>query len=220
MLYCYCMGLKIKRVLYICLFAMLMFSCSNSKPEIVYGFLQLVLYQGVEKPQEQFSFFVLAEDEDGLENLDALYLFYDKEQLRWQINSDDWVSHTQDGQEWIGTRSIAVREGDLPRGVYRAVLVNKGGESAERNFTFDGVVRFPFPKIEISNGNYTVNSQWPVNRLACYDASGNYSSTVTLQSLSGSVSQLRLPSSTITVALWADDESNFCSACTDVVRIN
>jgi len=182
--------------------------------------LQLVLYQEAEKPQEFFSLFVLAKDEDGFENLDELYLYNDKEQLRWQIKSDDWVKHTQDGHEWIGTRGIAVREGELPRGVYRAVLVNKGGESAERNFTFDGSVRYPFPSIEISGGTYTVNSQWPVNRFVCYDSSGNYSSTVTLQSLSGSVSQLRLPSSAKTVALWAEDESNFCSAFTDVVSIN
>jgi len=213
------MDLFLKRVLYVFLFASLAFSCSNSKPEIAYGFLQLVLYQGDDGPQEHFSFFIIPEDEEGLDNLDELYLFHDKEQLRWQIKSDEWVSHTQDGQEWIGTRSIAVREGGLPRGVYRAVLVNKGGESTERSFTFDGTVRFPFPTVEISDGTYKVNSQWPVNRLVCYDSSGNYTATVTLQSLTGSVSQLRLPSSSRTAALWAEDENNFCSAYTDVVSI-
>jgi hypothetical protein len=195
-------------------------SCTNSKPEISYGFLQLVLYQGDDGPQEQFSFFVIVEDEDGIENLDELYLFHDREQLRWQINSDEWISYTQDGKDWIGTRSIAVKDGSLPRGVYRAELYNKSGEKTERSFTFDGSVRYPFPEIEISGGIYKVNSQWPVNKLVCHDTAGDHVVTVVLNSLTGSVSQLGLPSSVRTVALWAEDENNFCSAFTNVVSIN
>ncbi|MDR0322303.1 MAG: hypothetical protein LBI28_12450 [Treponema sp.] len=195
-------------------------SCTKSAPIITYGFLNLVLYQGDDGPQEHFSFFVIPEDEDGIENLDSLYLYHDREQLRWQIKSDDWVKFSSEGKDWIGTRSISAPEGGLPRGLFRAVLVNKGGESSERTFTYDGNARFPFPEIEISNGMYTINSQWTVNRLVCYDNSGNYLSTVNVDSLSGNVSQLRLPSSAGTVALWAEDEANFCSAFTNVVPIN
>jgi hypothetical protein len=195
-------------------------SCTNTKPEITYGFLQLVLYEGDTGPQEHFSFFIIAEDDDGLDNLDELYLYHDREQLRWQIESNEWLSHTQDGRTWIGTRSIAVRDGSLPRGLFRAVLVNKGGESSQRSFAFDGNVRYPFPELEISDGMYTVRSEWPVNRLVCYDISGNYTATVELPSLTGSISQLRLPSNARTAALWAEDEANFCSAFTNVVPLN
>ena len=195
-------------------------SCSRTKPEIPFGFIKLVLYQGDSGPREQFSFFIMPEDEDGLENLDELYLYHDREQLRWKIKSDEWIKHTQDGKNWIGTRAITVREGSLPRGVFRAVLVNKGGEKAERNFTFDGTVRFPFPHLEISGGMYTVNSLWPVNRLVCYDRAGNYTTTVVLTSLTGSVAQLNLPGSVRTVALWAEDEANFTSAFTNAVSVN
>ena len=195
-------------------------SCSNSEPVISYGFLQLVLYQGDTQPQEHFSFFILAEDDDGFENLDELYLYHDREQLRWRINSEDWVHHAQDGKDWIGTRGISMQGGSLPRGVYRAVLVNKGGKTTQRNFTYDGVVRFPFPEITVSDGAYSVNSRWPVNRFIIYDSSGNYISAVTLDSLSGNFSQLRLPSSARTAALWVEDEDNFCSAFTNVVPVN
>jgi len=201
--------------------AFFLFSCTTSEPEITYGFIKLVVYQGEDKkPQEQFSFFIMPNDEDGFENLGELYLYHDKEQLRWQMKSDDWMRYTYDGKDWIGTRSITVSEGSLPRGVFRAVLVNKGGESTERNFTYDGTVRYPFPELSISHDTYSVNSKWPLNRLVCYDAAGNYISTVTLDSLSGGVSQLRLSSNVKTVALWTEDESNFCSAFTDVVPIN
>jgi len=201
-------------------FFMLFVSCTNTRPEISFGFLQLILYQTDSGPQEHFSFFIIPEDDDGLDNLDELYLYHDREQLVWQIKSDEWISYTHDGRTWIGTRSISVRDENLPRGVYRAVLVNKGGEKSERAFTFDGVVRFPFPVLDITEGTYTVRSEWPINRLVCYDRSGNYLTTVTLTSLSGSVSELGFPSSAVTAALWAEDEDNFCSAFTNVLSIN
>jgi hypothetical protein len=201
-------------------FFALFVSCSSSKPEISYGFMSLVLYEGDSGPSEHFSFFVVAEDEDGIENLDELYLYHDKEQLRWKINNDEWVSYTQDNKTWIGSRSITIQEGTLPRGVYRAVLVNKGGERGERLFTYDADVRYPFPVITIENGMYTVKSQWPGNRLVCYDREGNYTSTVDLQSLSGSVSQLNLPSAVRTAALWTEDPAHYLSAFTNVVPVN
>jgi len=195
-------------------------SCTRTEPVISYGFLQLVLYQGETQPQEYFSFFILAEDDDGFDNLEDVFLYHDREQLRWHFNSDDWLHYTIDGKDWIGTRSITMQEGSLPRGAYRAVLVNKGGESARRNFSYDGYVNYPFPEFSITGGAYTINSRWPSNRLVCYDNSGNYISTVAVESLTGNVSQLSLPSSARTAALWAEDENNFCSAFTNVVPVN
>ncbi|WP_461247297.1 hypothetical protein [Treponema sp. R6D11] len=200
-------------------FFVLFASCSTSQPEISYGFINLVLYEGESGPVEHFSFFVIAEDEDGLENLDELYLYNDKEQLRWKIRNDEWVSFVQDNKTWIGSRSITIQEGSLPRGVYRAVLVNKGGEKGERTFTYDATVSHPFPVFQIENGMYTVKSEWPSNRLVCYDKAGNYISTVDLQSLSGSVSQLNLPQAAATAALWADDPAYYYSAFTNVIPV-
>jgi hypothetical protein len=194
-------------------------ACSTSKPEIVYGFIQLVLYEGENDPVEHFSFFILPDDEDGIENLDELYLYNDREQLRWQIRSDEWVSFTEDNKTWIGSRSISIHDGSLPRGQYRAVLVNKGGERGERYFTYDAPVRHNFPQIVIKDGRYTITSEWPANRLVCYDRAGAYVTTVTPPSLSGSVSQLNLPNTVRTAALWAEDPAYFCSAFTNVVNV-
>jgi len=201
----------------ICIFCI---SCTRTEPKILYGFIKLVQYQGETRPVEYFSFFIQVEDEDGLENLEDLRLFHDMEQLSWFIQGDEWLKYRFDGRDWIGTRSIAVTSGNLPRGVFRAVLTNKGGESTERSFTYDGRVRFSFPELVISGGVYTINSQWPVNRLVLYNNTGEYVSTVTLQSQTGNISQLRLPSAARTAALWAEDEDNFCSAFTNVVPIN
>ena len=195
-------------------------SCSRSKPTIEYGFISLVLYEGPTKLLERYSFFIIPEDEDGIENLDVLHLYNDREQLRWTIRSDEWVTYTADGSTWIGTRSIALQNDEsLPRGLYRAVLVNKGGEKGERFFTFDGEVRFPFPSLEISAGRYNVSSAWPKNRLICYDNEGNYVTTVELGSLNGTITALNLHTSIRTVALWAEDPDRFCSAYTNIVSI-
>jgi hypothetical protein len=195
-------------------------SCSNAKPEIRYGFISLVQYQGETGYYERFSFFIIPEDDDGIENLDELYLYNDREQLRWEIKSGEWVTYTANNTTWIGTRGIALQENQkLPRGQYRAVLVNKGGESAERSFTFDGEARYQFPSLEITEGRYTVTSTWPRNRLVCYDVSGNYLTTIELHSLSGTVSSLGIASNITSAALWAEDPERFMSAFTNAAPV-
>jgi hypothetical protein len=208
----------------LCLGGLLCFlpSCSQTKPEISYGFISLVYYQEEERPEERFSFFIIPDDDDGIENLADLYLYHDREQLRWRIPSDDWVSYEQDGQTWIGTRSIAMGEdGSLPRGQFRAVLVNKGGESSERLFSFDAPPepRFPFPFIAVADGRYRIDSNYPVNRFICYDEQGNILRTLPMDTVEGRVADLNLDSGVRAVALWAEDPVYYTSVLTDVVPL-
>jgi len=210
---------KLIPLLFILLLAV---SCSRTEPKIAFGFIELIYYQDNNKPQERFSFFIIPEDEEGIENLADLYLYHDREQLRWHIKSEDWISYAHDGKTWIGSRSIAIGEDEiLPRGQYRAVLVNKGGEKSERNFSFDAPEdpRFPFPTLDINNGQYTVNSQYPSNRLVCYDEQGSYVYTANLSTLSGQITDLNIPSNARTAALWAEDTQYFTSAYTYVTTI-
>jgi len=211
-----------KRIIPVLFIFILAVSCTRNEPKIAFGFIELVYYQDRNKPQERFSFFIIPEDEEGVENLADLYLYHDREQLRWHISSEDWVSYVEEGKTWIGSRSIAIGEDEiLPRGQYRAVLVNKSGERSERNFSFDAPEepRFPFPFLEISEGRYTVTSLYPSNRLVCYDEQGNYIHTANLSNLSGQVSELNLPSNARTAALWAEDAQYFTSAFTYVTAI-
>jgi hypothetical protein len=212
-------GKKIIPVLFILVLAV---SCTRNEPKIAFGFIELVYYQDRNKPQERFSFFIIPEDEEGIENLADLYLYNDREQLRWHISSEDWVSYVHDGKTWIGSRSIAIGEDEvLPRGQYRAVLVNKSGEKSERNFSFDAPedARFPFPFLEISNGQYRVTSMYPDNRLVCFDDQGNHVNTVNLSNLNGQLSELDIQPNARTAALWAVDAQYFTSAYTNVTSI-
>jgi hypothetical protein len=214
----------VKLLFFLASAVLLIFStaCSRSEPRIPFGFMELVYYQGSGTVEERFSFFVISEDDDGIENLDELRLYHDREGLRWVLADDDWISYEHEGRTWIGSRSIAMAgNGTLPRGQYRAVLVNKGGEKTERAFTFDAPVasRFPFPLLEINEGQYRIDSKYPENKFICYDAQGNFIADVPLANTAGAIAGLNIPSSVRTVALWADDPEYFTAALTDAAAI-
>jgi hypothetical protein len=216
------MVIKLSWFLYLPLImGILFFSCSRGEPEILFGFMELVYYPGEQKPEERYTFFILPEDDDGIENLAELQLHHDRAGLRWNITSDDWVSYEDgEGKTWIGSRSIAMPENEtLPRGSYRAVLVNKGGERAERSFTFDAPEdsRYPFPFLFIEEGSYRIDSRYPLHRLICYDQQGNIVETLVLQDLEGSLNDI--PNSGRSAALWAEDPEYHVSALTEAVSL-
>ncbi|MDR1802334.1 MAG: hypothetical protein LBQ94_01895 [Treponema sp.] len=212
---------RLSTILILCVLP-LFFSCSRAEPRIVYGFIELIYYPGSAGPEERFSFFILPEDDDGVENLSELYLYHDREGLRWLITSEDWIEYEEAGRIWIGTRSIAMPSGFLlPRGQYRAVLVNKGGESTERNFTYDGpeISPYPFPSLTIEGNYYTVESQYPINYFLCYDQQGKAVQTLLIQNRGGNIGTIGLIGTVRTVALWAEDQNYHLSALTEAVSI-
>jgi hypothetical protein len=198
-------------------------ACSRTAPKISFGTLRLVYYNvGREPGGELFSFFVLPEDDDGFEDIADLYLHHDREGLVWHITSDDWITFDIEGKTWIGSHRIGMVEGEgLPRGQFRAVLVDKGGERSERNFTFDAPAdpRYPFPYFAVEFGRYTADSKYPQHYLICYDEGGNYVMTRPLENLAGSLEELNLPSGVKGIALWADDEEYRTSALTAIVPL-
>ncbi|MDR3342694.1 MAG: hypothetical protein LBT14_07905 [Treponema sp.] len=197
-------------------------ACSRSEPRIPYGVIRLVYYQGSVRAEERFSFFIIAEDDDGIENIDALYLYHDREGLCWLLTHEDWVTFEEEGATWIGSRSIAMpgNEG-LPRGQFRAVLVNKGGERTERTFSFDlpANPRYPFPSFTIREGQYMIDSKYPENFFICYDGEGNYLQTLPVVHFDGPLSNMGLPPSVRSVALWAEDTEYYIAALTSVSPI-
>jgi hypothetical protein len=197
-------------------------ACSKSEPKIAYGFMELVYYQGEGRPEERFSFFLIPEDNDGIEDLSDLYIYHDGEGLRWHLLPEDWVSYEQDDKHWIGSRAIAMSENEsLPRGNYRAVLVNKGGEQSERVFVFDAPEEnpYPFPYLTINDGRYRIDSLYPENKFICYDGQGNFLEVKQLDAPEGALLDIDLPSAARTVAIWAEDSEYQTSALTDAALI-
>ncbi|MDR2371188.1 MAG: hypothetical protein LBD71_06885 [Treponema sp.] len=202
----------------------LFLACSRSDPGISYGFIELVYYQNDQggRPLERYSFFIVPDHEDGVEDLAELFLYHDREGLRLKISGEDWILHEQEGKTWIGTRAIAMNENEsLPRGMYRAELVSKGGGRSEKTFTFDAPEEspFPFPFFTVNAGEYHIESQYPQNRLILYDGEGSYVSTLPLAGLDGSLSSLNIPGNARTASLWAEDPEYRTSAYTNAVSL-
>ncbi|GHV85899.1 hypothetical protein AGMMS50230_15070 [Spirochaetia bacterium] len=204
-------------MIFLCCCAFL--SCSQAVPEISYGSLELVCYENGGNPVERFTFFVLPRDNDGIEDLEELWLYHDWEGLSWQLVSKNWITQTVDGDAWIGSRSITMEDGSsLPRGLYRAVLVDKGGSRAERTLSFDAPER-EFPLLVINGDTYRIDSRYPEQNLLAYDNEGNYLLTIVPPSMEGNLSALGLPSRAESLALWARDPGRSVSAFTDIVPL-
>jgi hypothetical protein len=206
--------------LFLLFLPILLISCSHSDPAISFGSLHLVNYENGGNPAERFSFFILPRDDDGLEDLDELWLYHDWEGLSWHLNSGSWIEETLDGKTWIGSRSITMADNSpLPRGQYRAVLVDKGGSRSERFLAFDAPGR-TFPIFSIAENRYRIVSAYPKQNLLVYDNEGNYIATVDPPALEGSLSDLNLPPGAQSAALWSIDPERSISAFTDVVSLD
>ncbi|MDR1176947.1 MAG: hypothetical protein LBK83_15920 [Treponema sp.] len=217
------------------LFFLLLCACSRTEPAISYGFIQLVYYQGETEsgsstgaagrsipPEERYSFFVIPDAEDGIDDIEEMYFYHDKQELRWHIGREDWIIHEYEETTWIGTRAIAMPGNEtLPRGQFRAVIINRGGEKSERLFTFDAPAGnlHPFPFLEISDGSWRIDSAYQKNRFICYDIEGSFIKVQELEDRDGLVSELNLPQEVRTVALWAEDPEYSTSALTDAARV-
>jgi hypothetical protein len=201
-----------------------LYSCSRSAPRIPYGALELVYYQaqGALNVEERFSFFIIAEDDDGIENLETLSLYHDLDGLHWDLSFEDWVRLDDQGKTWIGSRAITMPDNaPLPRGQYRAVLTNKGGERTSRFLAFDepDAPRHRFPVFSISEGNYSITSTYPEHFFICYDSTGQVVKTTPVENMGATVASLGLASNIRALALWAQDAEYHSSALTDLIPI-
>jgi hypothetical protein len=199
-----------------------LFSCSRSEPVISYGSLRLVRYAGEEGTEERYTFFVKVDDEDGIDDLADLYLYHDREGLYWHFGPSDWVRVDHEGAAWIGSRGIAGGGGEaLPRGQFRAVLVDQGGEKSERTFTFDApaAARYPFPAFTVTEGRYRADSRYPGNSVIFYDDSGAVLGVRSLLETEGALADLSPPRGAQGASLWAEDAEFLSSALTEIVAL-
>ena len=104
----------------------------------------------------------------------------------------------------------------LPRGLFRAVLVDKGGSRSERTLSFDGPLRprYAFPQFTVSRGRYLVVSSYPVHRVLLYNGSGDLIASTPLDALEGPVEAFGDIREAVSAALWAEDGEHYSSALT------
>jgi hypothetical protein len=129
---------------------------------------------------ESLSAFGSIKDEDGIENIEELWIVKDDDSLAWKLTNSNWIKNAEGGDNWIGGSSLALPElGPLPRGAYRMVAIDAAGQRAELGF--DLVGEFPargLPSVSLAKDSIAVDSAWPETLLLAFDAAGAFLSSV------------------------------------------
>ncbi len=166
-------------VFLLCLICLSCLSCSGKAPEILDVFPKLVLVQDRDLGivYEELSCFIRAQDEDGTDDFDVLYIINDDAELFWRLDPENWVQQEQKEEAWIGSNTIRMADyGPLPRGTYRVLLVDVAGKRAEREITLKEQEEFSpsFPSFEISDHTVLIRSVYKEATIWMYDDSGNF----------------------------------------------
>ncbi|MCK5196885.1 MAG: hypothetical protein KAR21_00955 [Spirochaetales bacterium] len=125
---------------------------------------------------QELSVFMLIEDEDGIEDIESIYLIHDESELFWKLNQNSWKQKVLGGKNWIGSNSIRMSDSsNLPAGNYRLVVIDRAGERDTREFNLSGKMLEikngeSFPKLIIGS-DIVINSRFSDNTLWIYDES-------------------------------------------------
>ncbi len=146
------------------IFFFVFLSCSGADP-VIYKLdwtLQVNVDPNIlDKSVESLILHVLADDEDGFEELYELYVIHNDSELYWRITSEEWSEFTDNEKKWIGVNALKTEdEMYLPRGEYRVLLRDLSGYETEKKFTLRKTAaqytHASLPSIGVDNeGTYT-----------------------------------------------------------------
>ncbi len=124
-----------KFILIICL-VLILGSCSESAPKISQTFWQINLLhdQKTGKNSQALTIFVMASDDDGVDDMDKMYVINDEHQLYWEISGSNLrLEKYGENEVWMGSNFITMptAEESLPGGTYRIMLLDSSGERAK-----------------------------------------------------------------------------------------
>lgn len=160
--------------------AALLSGCSGKPPEMTRFTAQLMLTQAPdsESTVERLSVFLVANDPDGFEDLSALYVIHDGAELYWKIESADWIKTTFEAETWIGSNGIGMADGSpMPRGEYRILLQDKGGDDVEDVFSLEErqpAEKTAFPKAAEANALISCSGLKETPELWIYDLADRF----------------------------------------------
>jgi len=112
-------------------------TCSGSVPKIGQLVWQINLIQKAEESSSyaELSIFILVNDEDGISDIDKIYIINDEAELFWVLDSNSWKMKVISGENWLGSNSIRMNDySNLPTGTYRVLVIDKAGERDSRIF--------------------------------------------------------------------------------------
>lgn len=177
---------------------LLLNACEAYPPELVTISHRLVVHQQAAEQAalETLSVFAIVRDKDGQEDVEAMYIVNDEQELFWKLDASNWTYKEEDGELWLGSNGLSASSWDqqrLPRGLYRLLLVDQAGQRSERSFMLSApdFTEYTFPSIMIStSGTIELNSSYTVNTLFFFDAGQNVVKTSTLSNNSANLDSL------------------------------
>ncbi len=163
----------IKRCASAAVLVILFMGCSQEPPEILQKFHQIHYRDDTETGTvyPELSLFIQADDEDGYEDLEYLYIVQDDAELVWEIDAEEWAHRDMEGESWIGSNSIVMADfSSFPEGVYRIILIDKAGERNETEMYLDTVGAPPaLPEVRLDETTLTVSGAFQGYSLRMYD---------------------------------------------------
>jgi hypothetical protein len=155
-------------------FLALLASCGGKPPEVAAVEWRLELRPSKEGAYESLSAFASIKDEDGIEDLDTLWVLHDGSALAWPLTNSDWTRRAEGADTWIGASGLARNDyGPMPRGEYRLVAIDAAGERVEKAFRVEG--SFPgiaAPEVFFEGGKLRAASAWPETLILAFDGAG------------------------------------------------
>lgn len=128
---------------------------------------------------ETLSVFANIKDSDGLEDIEAMWVVNDAEQLSWLIDDRNWTALNISGETWLGAAGLSMPQNEaFPGGSYRLIVADFAGQRSEISFRIaDGASRQQKkapPSLSSPDALYRarVSSSWPSTYLLAYDAGG------------------------------------------------
>ncbi len=109
-------------------------SCTGEAPELYELIHQIIAVEDttLDIKYEELSLFLHVHDEDGVDDIEFIYLINDSEELFWELDSGIWSLQKSGDETWIGSNGIKMGDySAIPRGSYRVILVDSAGERAE-----------------------------------------------------------------------------------------
>ncbi len=165
----------------VCLLAcVLLAGCSSKPPEISRVYARVIYSEDSQGAKtESLGVFLVANDPDGIENLSSFYVINDDAELFWKVESASWIATAAEGENWIGTNSLAMAgSSPLPPGQYRVVLQNAGGDTAEDAFTVPArrvsAADATYPSATISGDTIKVSSAYESYEVWAYGKDGRF----------------------------------------------
>lgn len=167
-------------------------SCGGKPPEVNVVDWRLELRPSKGGAYESLSVFSSLKDDDGIEDVEELWVVQDSEALSWKLTNADWTKKTEGADNWMGAAGLARNDyGPMPRGEYRVVAMDAAGERIEKTFKVDGVFPdLPMPEISLEAGLVRAKSSWPETLILAYDGTGALAGSVPASASAESLADL------------------------------